>query len=110
MKFKATVILLITYFLLIFYLVNKVVSYIIDIPASDLWDIFIACVPRFEWAEAKDGSTKKTASSKSKPTGKDVSKSTKKSGKPVLPVGVENMKDGDRYVMLNCCSPAEAAK
>ncbi|XP_048524202.1 androglobin-like isoform X2 [Dendroctonus ponderosae] len=81
-----------------------------DIPASDLWDIFIACVPRFEWAETKDGSTKKTGSPKSKTTGKDASKLTKKSVKAVVPVGVENMKDGDHYVMLNCCSRGEASK
>ncbi|XP_050293996.1 androglobin-like [Anthonomus grandis grandis] len=67
-----------------------------DISNNDLWDVFTAYVDRFEWPDNKDGSTKKTGSTKK-------SKETPKKGvKETIPAGIENMKDGHRFVILSC--------
>lgn len=73
--------------------------FFIGVAGADLWDIFMAYVQRFEWSETKDGTTKKDDSTKSKSKSKEQKGG---SNKQYIPIGIENMQDGDRHVVLTC--------
>lgn len=75
---------------------------LLGVATEDLWDIFMAYVQRFEWSETKDGSSKKEGSTKSKSKGKEQKGGLKKLPKQSIPIGIENMQDGDRHVILMC--------
>ncbi|XP_030759085.1 androglobin-like [Sitophilus oryzae] len=69
--------------------------------STDLWELLMAYVRPFEWDEDKkhSSSSKQTASSKQS---KMTSKETGKKSKTVIPSGIENMREGDYFVIAAC--------
>lgn len=60
---------------------------------------------RFQWEEAGEEGTKKSGSSKAKAKKKEkaeVGKKGTKASKMAIPSGIENMKEGDRYIVASC--------
>ncbi|KAL1505284.1 hypothetical protein ABEB36_004881 [Hypothenemus hampei] len=76
-----------------------------DVACDDLWDILLALASRFEWKTVKDGSTKKSGSSKTEKKSKNSTgndKKGRKGAKTAIPSGIENLPSGNRYLMLTC--------
>ncbi|XP_076259196.1 uncharacterized protein LOC143195685 [Rhynchophorus ferrugineus] len=68
-----------------------------DITSNEIWEILQAYVHYFEW----DGDKKDVTAKKNKGSKKADSKAGKKK-KMVIPSGIENMQDGDYFVIASC--------